>query len=72
MKWWWTPSSTPRRSDDAIAKRVNDMVTTGAIKPELAQMYERALRAVADGEAVDMVDLLRAATRPARFSKPRD
>ena len=52
---WWRPSA-PLRSDDEIAARVAAMVAAGEIKPELAQMYEKALRAEADGKGHIMRD----------------
>jgi hypothetical protein len=69
MRWWWSPSP-PRRSDDEIVARVNAMVASGKIQPGMAQMFERALRDVADGKAVDMVDLMRSVLPP-KFPKPR-
>jgi len=70
MRWWWTPSSPSKLSDKEIVARVDSMVATGRIKPELAQHFERALRAAADGAATDMVDILRRVP-PAKFPRPR-
>ena len=44
----------PQRSDDEIAHRVATMVAKGEIKPELAPMFEKALRSEADGRSVVM------------------
>ena len=71
MRWWWAPTSPPKHSDDEITRRVDEMVATGKIRPELAQQYERVLRQTADGEAVEMNSLLRSVPKP-RFPKPRD
>ena len=68
MRWWWSPSPS---SDDEIVQCVHDMVAAAKIRPELAQMYERVLRDVADGEAVNMNDLSRSIPRP-KFPKPSD
>jgi hypothetical protein len=54
MRWWWP--SPPQRSDDEISLRVAMMVNTGAIKPELALMYERVLRDEAAGKSSVMRD----------------
>ena len=54
MRWWWpTP---PQRSDDEISIRVATMVNTGAIKPALAAMFEKALRDEAAGKSIVMRD----------------
>ena len=51
-RWWW-PTPTPR-SDAAIVKRVAAMVNKGEIKPEHAEMFERALRDEQDGKSIVM------------------
>ena len=50
---WWRPLPL-KRSDDEIAARIVAMVNAGEIKPELAEMYERALRSEADGSSMVM------------------
>ena len=54
MRWWWP--SPPQRSDAEISIRVAKMVNAGEIKPELAQMFERALRDEAAGKVIIMRD----------------
>lgn len=54
MHWWWP--APPQRTDDEISIRVAKMVNAGEIKPELAQMFERALRDEVAGKAIIMRD----------------
>ena len=46
----------PQRTDDEISIRVAKMVNAGEIKPELAQMFERALRTKLRGKTIVMRD----------------
>ena len=51
MSWWRV---LPPRTDDEITERVTAMVRAGEIKPELAPMFERALRDEQAGKAIVM------------------
>jgi hypothetical protein len=53
-RWWWP--FVPQRTDDEIATRIATMVDAGEISPELAHLYERALRDEQAGRCIVMRD----------------
>jgi hypothetical protein len=65
MSWW--RSLIPQRTDDEISQHIAREVLRGAIKPELAPHYEKALRDELDGRAIVMRD---PGVRPRPPSRP--